>query len=151
DAIAPVLVGGAIRLFLFAFIFMLLEMNVPSDVPNFYYPEAKSGLNGEIWNVDFESSYSPLFPYFGAALIRIWNDPRIFVLFALCIDSVGIWFLHSLFRKTIAREHALDISMCYALSAPVIVSALVGQQQVWIGAGLAASIWLLFVMNSPVK
>jgi hypothetical protein len=32
----------------------------------------------------------------------------------------------------------------------VIVNALVGQQQVWIGAGLGASIWLLVVKDRPV-
>lgn len=151
DVIAPVLVGGAIRLSLFVFIFMLLEGHVSSDVSSYYYPQAKSALNGGIWNADFESSYSPLFPYIGAAFLFIWNDSRVFVLFALCIDSVGLWFWHSLLRKTTTREDALDVSMCYALSAPVIANALVGQQQVWIAAGLSASIWLLFVQNSPAK
>jgi hypothetical protein len=33
----------------------------------------------------------------------------------------------------------------------VIVNALVGQQQVWIGAGLAISLWLLIVRGSPVQ
>jgi len=151
DAVAPVVVGGAIRIFLFVLIFILLKIHVPSDVPSYYYPQAQSALNGGVWNADFVSSYSPLFPYFGAALLCIWNDPRVFVLFALVIDCVGLWFWHSLLRKTNSREHALDVSMCYALSAPVIVNELVGQQQGWIGAGLAASMWLLFVNDSPAK
>ena len=149
DAIAPVIVGGTIRLSLFALIFVLLEKPIISDPIYFYYPQAKWAAQGDVWNADFGSSYSPLFPYFGAVLLRIWNDPRVFILFALGIDSVGLWFWHSLLKKTITREDALNISMCYALSAPVIVSALVGQQQVWIGAGLAASIWLLIVKDRP--
>jgi hypothetical protein len=149
EAIAPAIVGGAIRLSLFVVIFMLLEKRISSDALYFYYPQAKWALQGGIWNADFASSYSPLFPYFGAFLLGIWNDPRVFALFALCIDSVGLWFWHSLLKKTITREDALDISMCYALSAPVIINALVGQQQVWIGAALAASIWLLVVKDRP--
>src|SRR5262249_52017491 len=133
DALAPVIVGGMTRLFFFVLIFMMLGKDVPSDTPNFYYPQANSALHGGVWNADFQSSYSPLFPYFGAALVRIWDDPGVFVLFALGIDTVGLWFWHSLLKKTITRKDALEISMCYALSTPVIFNALVGQQQVWIG------------------
>ena len=42
DAVAPVLVGGAIRISLFVLIFMLVQMPVPSDVLGYYYPQAQS-------------------------------------------------------------------------------------------------------------
>jgi hypothetical protein len=151
DVIAPLLVGGIVRLGFFVVIYLIWRWPVLSDVSDFYYPQSVSAWHGGLWNADFESMYSPLFPYVGAALFALWNDLRIFVLVALCVDTVGIWFWHTLLRRCVTREDALNISMCYALSAPVILNSLVGQQQVWIGTALAISIWLLLAKDSPAK
>lgn len=151
DVIAPLLVGGIVRLGLFVVIYLVWRWPVLSDVPEFYYPQSVSAWLGGVWNADFESMYSPLFPYVGAALLALWNDLRIFVLVALCVDTVAIWFWHTLLRRCVTREAALNISMCYALSAPVILNSLAGQQQVWIGTSLAVSIWLLLAKDSPAK
>ena len=151
DVIGPLLVGGIVRLGFFVLIYLVWRWPVPSDVPDFYYPQSVSAGHGGLWNADFDSMYSPLFPYVGVALFAVWNDLRIFVLVALCVDTVAIWFWHTLLRRCVTREDALNISMCYALSAPVILNSVVGQQQVWIGASLAVSIWLLLAKDSPAK
>src|SRR5262245_53619270 len=50
------------RVFFFVAIYFALEQSVPSDVQEWYYPQAKAALAGGVWNSSFTSSYSTLFP-----------------------------------------------------------------------------------------
>ena len=63
---------------------------VPTDVPDFYYPEATKVLLGLLPYRDFTSSYAPLFDYAGAAMIWAWNDTRVYVLAAMAFDLVSV-------------------------------------------------------------
>jgi hypothetical protein len=148
DLAASVGIAALVRFGLFIAVFVIVPTPVPSDVPHFYYAPSVATLHGALWNIDYISSYSPLFPYLGAVLVSLWNDPRVFVVFALCLDTAGVGLWHVLLRRYGRREDALNVALCYALSAPVIFNAIVGQQQTWIGAGLALTLWLMLARKS---
>src|SRR5262245_32306638 len=135
------------RAFFFVAIYFVFEQSVPSDVHEWYYPQAKAALAGGVWNSSFASSYAPLFPYVGAVLVKILDSPLVFVIAALCLDVIALWYWTRLL-SLVAPGAAIDLSIVYALSAPVILNALVGQQQIWVGAGLAASICLAARRNA---
>lgn len=142
SASLPIMLAILIRLAIFVLVYYVLGATVPSDVRDFYYPQAKAALSGGIWNLDFPSSYSPLFPYVEACLLLVADNPLTFVLFSLCFDILTLWFWNRLVADFDSKA-AAEVSIAYAFSAPVILTALVGQQQIWIGAGLAASAYLL--------
>jgi hypothetical protein len=138
----PIVLAVLTRLLLFIGVYAIVGASVPSDANGYYYQQAKAAFAGTLWNADFRSSYSPLFPYIAASLLLVNDDPIVFVIMALCLDVIALLFWGKI-AGTIDVEETINLSITYAFSAPVILNALVGQQQIWIGACLSVSAWLL--------
>jgi hypothetical protein len=135
-------VQATLSLALFAALYVAGGRQVTSDVPGYYIPPSHAVLAGQIPFRDFPLSYAPLFPYVGAALLRLWDDSRIFALFAILLNLLTLALWH---RAAInaGAQAAREASVLYATSGHLIVQTLLGTNQVWIAAALAGSCLLL--------
>src|SRR5579871_1849121 len=101
---------------LFVGLYVIGHQEVTSDVPNFYMPPAKLTLSGQIPLRDFPSSYAPLFPFFGAALLWIWNSGKIFVLFDIVLNALSLLLWHSVATRQFDRRTARASTVLFASS-----------------------------------
>jgi len=128
---------------LFVALYVVGHQDVTSDVPTFYLPNGRAVLAGRVPYRDFPLSYAPLFPYVGAALLSLWNSTKVFALFAILLNAVALVLWHAAAVASFDRQTARISSVLYASSGHVLVQALLGTNQVWIAAALAASTLLL--------
>ncbi len=135
---------AAMRLSLFVVVYLVLDINVSGDVRGFYFPNAERAAAGEVIYRDFESSYSPLFPYLLALIIGVWHSLKAIVLAAILIEvaSLPLWLAAG--RRWFSERTVRVAALLYVTSSvPFLNIALKGQNQVWVALGLAASVWLL--------
>jgi hypothetical protein len=114
-----------------------------SDVPGFYMPAARAILAGQLPYRDFALSYAPLFAYVGAALVSVWNSGKIFALFAILLNGVALVWWHRAALACFDRSTVRHCTILYATSGHVLSQALLGTNQAWVSAGLAASAMLM--------
>ncbi len=116
---------------------------VISDVPSYYLPAARAALQGSVPLRDFPSSYAPLFPYVGAALVTVWNSGKVFALFAILMNALALAWWHAAALACFGRHIARQASLLYATSGHLLIQSLLGTNQIWIAALLAGSALLL--------
>jgi len=127
----------------FILLYVLGHQEPTSDVPGFYMPAARAALAGQVPFRDFTLSYAPAFSYIGAALVWVWNSGKVFALFAIVVNALGLVWWHCAARAYFAESIARSGTILYATSGHVLVQALLGTNQAWISAGLAASAMLM--------
>jgi hypothetical protein len=128
---------------LFAALYVFGHQEPTSDVPAYYLPAARAALAGQIPFRDFTLSYAPAFAYVGAALVAVWNSGKAFALFAVLLNAVALSWWHAAASAYFERSTARQCTILYATSGHVLVQALLGTNQAWVSAGLAASTMLL--------
>ena len=124
---------------LFLALYGLAHMEPTSDVPSYYLPAARAALAGQVPFRDFVSSYAPLFPYVGAALVAIWDSGKTFALFAMALNAGTLLLWHRSARTWFEPRTTRAGTVLFASSGHVIVQGLLGTNQCWIAAGVAAS------------
>lgn len=128
---------------LFVVLYVMGHQEPTSDVPTFYMPAARAALAGEVPFRDFNVSYAPGFAYVSAALAFLWNSGKVFALFAILINAVALVCWHCAARHSFDCIAARHCTVLYATSGHVLVQALLGTNQAWLNAGLAASALLM--------
>jgi hypothetical protein len=128
---------------LFVALYVVGHQEPTSDVPGYYIPAARAALAGQVPVRDFALSYAPLFAYVGAALMFVWNSGKVFALFAILLNAVALVWWHSAATACFDRSTARHCTVLYATSGHVLVQALLGTNQAWINAALAASALLV--------
>jgi len=128
---------------LFAALYVVGHQEPTSDVPGYYMPAARAALAGQLPYRDFALSYAPLFSYVGAALIAVWNSGKVFALFAILLNAAALVWWHRAAQACFERSVVRRCTILYATSGHVLVQALLGTNQAWVSAGLAASAMLL--------
>ncbi len=128
---------------LFVTLYVLGHQEPTSDVPAYYLPAARAALAGQVPFRDFALSYAPGFPYIGAALALVWNSGKAFALFAIGVNAVALMWWHSAAGAFYERPLARQCTVLYATCGHVLIQSLLGTNQVWISAGLAASAMLI--------
>jgi hypothetical protein len=124
---------------LFVAFYVVGHQEPTSDVPSYYLPAARAALAGQVPLRDFATSYAPLFAYVGAVLIFIWNSGKVFALFAIALNAAALVWWHAAASACFERSTARQCTILYATSGHVLVQSLLGTNQAWVGAGLAAS------------
>jgi len=128
---------------LFVALYVVGHQEPTSDVPAYYMPAARAVLAGQVPFRDFTLSYAPLFPYVGAALLSVWNSGKAFAVFALVMNAATLLAWHATARQLFDRRTAREASVLFAASGHVLVQAMLGTNQTWIAAALAATVLLL--------
>ena len=128
---------------LFLALYVLGHQEPTSDVPSYYLPAARAVLQGQVPFRDFTSSYAPLFPYVGAALVSCWDSGKMFALFGIVLNAATLLLWHQTAKACLDQRTARQTTVLYASSGHVVVQALLGTNQVWISFGLAASALLM--------
>jgi hypothetical protein len=131
----------ALALFLVLYVFGQQEPT--SDVPSYYVPAARAALAGQVAFRDFTFSYGPLFANVGAALLFVWNSGKVFALFAILLNAAGLLWWHAAASAWLERSTVRQCTVLYATSGHVLTQALLGTNQAWVSAALAASCTLL--------
>jgi hypothetical protein len=127
----------------FIALYVIGHQEPTSDVPGFYVPAARATLAGQVPFRDFSLSYAPLFSFVGAALLSVWNSGKAFALFAILLNAVALVWWHRAAQTHFERSTARDCTILYATSGHILVQALLGTNQAWVSAGLAASALLM--------
>jgi hypothetical protein len=130
-------------LLLFVALYLLGPQEPTSDVPAYYLPVAHAALTGQVPFRDFVSSYAPLFPYVGAALVFLWDSGKVFALFAIALNAITLLLWHWGARTCFDQHTTRYSTLLYASCGHVIVQGLLGTNQTWIAVGLAASVVLI--------
>jgi len=130
-------------LLLFVALYVVGHQEPTSDVPSYYIPAARATLAGKLPFRDFLVSYAPGFPYVGAALAWVWNSGKVFALFAILVNAAALLWWHSAACAYFDRRAVRECTVLFATSGHVLVQALLGTNQAWVGAGLAASALLM--------
>lgn len=130
-------------LLLFLALYVVEPYAPTSDVPAYYLPVAHAVLQGQVPFRDFISSYAPLFPYVGAALVSFWDSGKVFALFAIGLNAVTLLLWHRSARACFDQHTTRYSTVLYASCGHVIVQGLLGTNQSWIAAALAASALLM--------
>lgn len=110
-----------------------------SDVPAYYLPAAHAVLAGQVPARDFTTSYAPLFPYVGAGLVSLWDRGKVFALFDIVVNAAALLLWHAVATRCYDRATARHATLLFASCGHVLVQALLGTNQSWVGAALAAS------------
>ena len=128
---------------LFLALYVLGHQEPTSDVPAYYLPAAHAALQGQVPFRDFTTSYAPLFPYVGAALVSIWDSGKMFALFDIALNAAGLLLWHQTAKGCLDRPVTRQTTVLYATSGHAVVQALLGTNQAWISFGLGASALLM--------
>jgi hypothetical protein len=148
--IRAVLLQQLPTLCLFVLLYVVVGQDVTSDVPAYYLPAARAVLGGQLPYRDFPTSYAPLFPYIGAAIVALWNSAKVFVLFAMLVNGIALVLWHTVAVALMKPYSARICTVLYASCGHVTVQVLLGTNQIWIAAALAGST-LLLMRDHDVK
>ncbi len=135
----------ASRLGLYWFIFFGLRIPPRGDIPVFYRPEALAALAGKLPYRDFGSSYAPLHPFLGAAVLRLWNSPLAFAMFAILVEAAAFPIFLAVARCGF-REREVRLGALLYLASPISLQfvAVDGQDNVLVALLLTAAMLFLF-------
>lgn len=139
-----VLLWAGTRLVPFVLVFVVLDLDLWSDVTRFYLPQGVAALDGQLVYRDFVSSYGPLFPYLAALPIAAWPAPAALVLQAIAWEFVALMAWSAVVRRSAEAGRLGDIQRLYLCNPLALVNVvLVGQNQIWVCALWGVAAWLL--------
>jgi hypothetical protein len=128
------------RLFPFFVVYFYLGFDARSDVLMFY-DSAISAAKGAWVYRDFESAYSPLFPYFTVLPLWLWDSPKAIILQMILLEFVILW-------GTIKLRGASTFQglLYLLLPASFILSVLGGQEDIFMWGVIVLAL-LVFKRN----
>ena len=141
---------SASRIAIFVALYVILNINVPSDIPAYYVPQGHAVLQGLVVYRDFYSSYAPGFGYVVACILSAWDSPKAIVLFTIATEIAAIPIWINAARGIFPEEKIRYAFLLYlSNSLPLVTSAIAGQNQLWVNLLLASS-WLFLVNKKPI-
>jgi len=114
------------RLLPFFVIYSVFNFEPQSDVPIFY-ESAKAAIRGGIVFRDFQTVYSPLFPYLTSLLIPLWDNPKSVVLILILLEGIFVWTTNLL---VYTKLNPFKTLVYLALPSSFIFSVLGGQEDI---------------------
>lgn len=129
-----------LRLLPFLFIYVAQDFHPQSDVDGYYYPIAQAAAYGKVLYRDVICPYSPLFGYWLAPFVGLWQDPKVIVLAMTLFELLAVWLTY---REPLSPEkRPARLFRClvyYLLPVSFVFCVTSGQEDVvlWIFALLA--------------
>lgn len=133
------------RLIPFLLIYIVFQFDTTSDVPIFY-DSAKMAIEGNFVYRDFQTSYSPLFPYLIGLIVPFWQSSKSIVLILILLEAIFVWACTNLFHLN--KPHFKSL-VYYSLPSTFIFSILGGQEDILMWGFLSLLI-LMYLKNRNV-
>lgn len=129
-----------LRILPFVVVYVILGYTARSDVPMFY-DSALGALKGGVVYRDFDTAYSPLFPYITALPLLLWNTAEAITLLLLLTEGLAVWLTVRLYRSDKDVFHKAILYLL--LPVPFVLSVLGGQEDIlmWIFGAWALLVW----------
>ncbi|GAA4469602.1 hypothetical protein GCM10023189_56850 [Nibrella saemangeumensis] len=135
------------RIIPFILVYVILDYDTRSDVPMFY-DSAVEALKLKVVYREFDTAYSPLFPYLTALPLMVWNSPKAILLLLMLTEGVTLWLTYKLYLPSVDRLRYSDdllrkIMLYLMLPIPFVLSVLGGQEDIlmWLFGAWALLIW----------
>lgn len=126
-----------LRLVPFVLAYWFLGYSVKSDVI-FFYDTAKQALDGLIVYRDFWQPYSPLFPYFNAGVLAIFDAPESIIFLMMVYELLAIYITKAL----VSTKYSVFYIILYlTLPAPFILLIFGGQEDIFLWLFIALAVW----------
>lgn len=129
-----------LRILPFLIIYVILDFSARSDVRMFYDSALGALKLGFVYR-DFETAYSPIFPYLTALPLLIWNSAKAIVLEMVLVEGIILWFTYKYYKNSLGNYYLLLYLM---LPAPFVFSILGGQEDIWMWAFV---LWTCFILR----
>ncbi|MFC5409745.1 hypothetical protein ACFPMF_10530 [Larkinella bovis] len=129
-----------LRLIPFVSIYLIFNFLPQSDVANYYYPIGVSAKMPGIPYRDVYNPYAPLYGFWMAIPLLVWNSTKALVLFLTLVELLAVWLTCRAYQSRFSREERLLRALLYyLLPLPFVMAVLSGQEDValWIFALLA--------------
>jgi len=128
----------ALRIVPFILVYGLLGYSVKSDVV-FFYDTARQALEGLIVYRDFWQPYSPLFPYFNALVLIIYDAPESIIFLMMIYELMAIYVTKAL----VGTKYSVFYIILYlTLPAPFILLIFGGQEDIFLWLFIASAVWI---------
>jgi hypothetical protein len=128
------------RLVPFLLVYVLLQLAPRSDVPVFY-AAARHAMLGQVVYRDFWSPYDPLFAYLTALPLWVWNSPKAIVALMIGVEGLAWWLTYRYYRNRLGGRAQASALLYLLLPGPLLFCVLGGQEDVWMWAVAAGSLW----------
>lgn len=128
------------RIVPFGLIYLVLGYDVRSDAWMFY-DSAREALQLKTVYRDFDTAYSPLFPYLTALPLLFWNSGKAIVLLLILAEGLAILLTVKVFKESIfTAQYAI---LYLLIPAPLVLSVLSGQEDIlmWLFGAWALLVW----------
>jgi hypothetical protein len=145
DTLALWLLARIIPIFL---VYVVGKFAPQSDVATCFWPQAIGAANGKVPYRDFESFFSPLFPYLLSIPVLLWHDPRALLVWFSILEAMTVHVTARFAGLHEAGSPRLRFLLCAFLApGPLLLSVIGGQEDflVWT-SGLV--IWLVVRRSS---
>ncbi len=127
------------RIIPFIAIYLILNQTPRGDVP-FFWGKATVAYQWGLVYRDFASYHAPLFSYIITLPLLLWYSSKAIVLLMVLIEALIVWGTYHTYKKI--KPNALKSVVLYlALSGPMIMVLLGGQEDIWLW-GIA--VWMLY-------
>lgn len=133
-----------LRIVPFYLVYIIFDFLPTSDVPIFY-ESAQGAIKGGFVYKDFQTVYSPLFPYLIAVILPFWNSTKAIVLILILFEMIAVYLTYKL-----SDSNNKSVKMLYYLSLPtgMVFSVLGGQEDVLMWGFIAAILLIFQYFNS---
>lgn len=121
----------AFRLVPFGLVYVLLDQAARSDV-HMFYVAAQEALQLRIVYDQFDTAYSPLFPYLTALPLLLWNSPKSIILLLISLEGLALALTFRYYRRQQLTNHEpYQRALLYLLlPVPLVLSVLGGQEDI---------------------
>lgn len=131
------------RIVPFIAIYLIFNQIPRGDVP-FFWGKATGIYEGGVVYKNVISYHAPLFAYIITLPLLVWYSSKAIVLLMVLIEATIVWITYRTYQKI--KPNALKLVVLYlALSGPMVMVLLGGQEDVWLW-GVAA--WMLYYFQS---
>lgn len=124
------LISVLFRIIPFVIIYIVLHLKAQSDV-YIFWKSAQEASKFKLVYRDFESLYSPFFPYITALLLYIWDTAEAVTLTMVLVELLTLWLTLNTFSSKNQASDLFKALIYLLLPAPFVFCIIGGQEDIW--------------------
>ncbi len=118
------------RLIPFSIVYLLLGYKAQSDV-YIFWRSAQEASHFKLVYRDFESLYSPFFPYITGTILYLWDSAEAITLLMVLVEIAVLWLSLKTYRSENKAKDVFKVLVYLLLPAPLIFCVIGGQEDIW--------------------